>query len=145
MASLKNLGCWEKVSKNKPPSWCGSAAAQSKKTREIAEARERRKKVAGKTCAYCGVATVRKFGPTFGTVDHLKPVALGGTDSEENLVWSCFRCNFEKGSLFFVPDLSRVARNVLKARWLHWSRGVDSRLATLRSRCVNWLAQKGRT
>jgi 5-methylcytosine-specific restriction endonuclease McrA len=40
-------------------------------------------------CAYCG-------GPG-GTVDHIIPVALGGTDDEENLTSACQSCNSKKG------------------------------------------------
>jgi 5-methylcytosine-specific restriction endonuclease McrA len=41
-------------------------------------------------CFYCG-------GPA-DTVDHVRPVALGGDHyDEDNLVASCARCNAQKG------------------------------------------------
>ena len=32
----------------------------------------------------------------FASADHFNPVALGGENTEHNLVTSCFRCNLEK-------------------------------------------------
>ena len=128
------------------PLWCGSAKAQSERARSVEEKRARRKSVGDLSrCFYCGVKTGRAFDARKSTVDHLKPVSLGGTDRPENLVSACFRCNLEKGSLFSARDVARVAWHVLKARLLLLGRAVDKRLAPLRSRCVNWLARKGRT
>jgi 5-methylcytosine-specific restriction endonuclease McrA len=45
----------------------------------------------GYTCCYCGSTR----GPM--TVDHVIPKHMGGTDSWENLVCACDRCNNEKG------------------------------------------------
>ncbi len=44
----------------------------------------------GYTCCYCGSTR----GPM--TVDHIVPKNLGGTDSWENLVCACDRCNNKK-------------------------------------------------
>jgi 5-methylcytosine-specific restriction endonuclease McrA len=43
------------------------------------------------TCQYCGM----NKGPL--TVDHVVPKNMGGTDSWENLVCACSRCNNKKG------------------------------------------------
>ena len=43
------------------------------------------------TCCYCGTTK----GPM--TVDHVIPKHLGGTDSWENLVCACEKCNNKKG------------------------------------------------
>ena len=40
------------------------------------------------TCAYCGAEAKH--------VDHIIPVAHGGTDDEENLTAACARCNLAK-------------------------------------------------
>jgi 5-methylcytosine-specific restriction endonuclease McrA len=40
-------------------------------------------------CFYCGRPA--------NTVDHLKPVAQGGTDDKDNLVAACSQCNGAKG------------------------------------------------
>lgn len=46
------------------------------------------------TCQYCGA-----HPPTaILHVDHIHPVAEGGTNDEDNLVTSCDRCNFGKGA-----------------------------------------------
>jgi 5-methylcytosine-specific restriction endonuclease McrA len=46
------------------------------------------------TCKYCGATA-----PTVPLrVDHVTPVALGGTDTPDNLVTSCEPCNSGKSS-----------------------------------------------
>ena len=58
-------------------------------------------------CQMCGVAT-RFFHalcdnpfddrPPAGSVDHIVPVSLGGTDAPENLRWACRSCNCARGN-----------------------------------------------
>lgn len=57
----------------------------------------------GFRCRYCGAT------PTEGelTVDHVVPVALGGSDAPDNLVAACRACNSGKASS--SPDQSLVA------------------------------------
>jgi hypothetical protein len=45
-------------------------------------------------CEYCGVAEAHAGGEL--TVDHYLPVAKGGDDSPDNLVYCCSRCNSYK-------------------------------------------------
>ena len=45
----------------------------------------------GYVCPYCGRPA--------DTVDHVIPVALGGTDTLDNLVAACKRCNSRKGTI----------------------------------------------
>lgn len=45
-------------------------------------------------CAICG----RKTEFYDGEVDHIKPLAKGGSNSPSNLQWLCHRCNKLKGS-----------------------------------------------
>lgn len=45
----------------------------------------------GETCQYCG-----RKAPD-GEPDHVLPLAKGGTDSLDNLVWCCPSCNHSKG------------------------------------------------
>jgi len=47
------------------------------------------------TCFFCGQFVEREYR----TIDHLISLAKGGTDSEENMVVSCYQCNNEKADL----------------------------------------------
>lgn len=49
-------------------------------------------------CRYCNKKVKRCDGVDFGaldmaTIDHVKPLAKGGADTEENKVCACFECN----------------------------------------------------
>ncbi len=46
-------------------------------------------------CGYCGVSEAESGGEL--DVDHFRPVAHGGTDDLENLVYACVTCNRFKG------------------------------------------------
>ena len=58
------------------------------------------------TCYLCGNEA--------DTVDHIHPLALGGTDDEFNLAAACKRCNFSKqGRVFFTPvSTARIPRHL---------------------------------
>jgi len=47
------------------------------------------------TCRYCG----RTTPSVVLEIDHIVPVAEGGTDGPENLVTSCYECNRGKGAV----------------------------------------------
>lgn len=67
----------------------------------------------GHTCRYCGGSAPEvKL-----TVDHVMPVALGGSDDPSNLVTACRDCNAGKSSA--VPDANLVA--VVSDEALRWS------------------------
>lgn len=71
----------------------------------------------GHTCRYCGATTAdAKL-----TIDHVKPVALGGTDEPENLVTACADCNGGKSSS--SPDAALVADVADDA--LRWKQAQD--------------------
>jgi hypothetical protein len=55
----------------------------------------------GACCGYCGVSEDDIGGDL--TVDHFVPVAAGGDDSDDNLVYACFRCNLFKGDFHPTP------------------------------------------
>ena len=62
------------------------------------------------TCRYCR-STEGEL-----TIDHVTPVALGGTDDPDNLVAACRDCNAGKGSA--LPDAETVADVAADAvRW----------------------------
>lgn len=56
--------------------------------------RIRLRKIQKNKCAYCGV----KLGKG-GHLDHIKPLALGGSNWPSNLQWLCEPCNLSKGAL----------------------------------------------
>lgn len=71
-------------------------------------------------CRYCGaIAPDVKL-----QVDHVIPVALGGTDNPDNLVAACVACNSGKSS---VPAGADVAADV-KQRALQFKRDYDAAL-----------------
>ena len=57
-------------------------------------------------CGYCGVSEVDAGGLL--TVDHYRPVALGGDESDDNLIYACFKCNQYKGD--FYPSMADKAQ-----------------------------------
>jgi len=76
------------------------------------------------TCRYCGgTAPDAKL-----TVDHVTPVALGGSDSPDNLVAACRDCNYGKAST--SPDAALVED--VKQTDLKWSAAI-ARVAQVRS------------
>lgn len=56
-------------------------------------------------CAYCGVSEA-DVGSEL-TVDHFRPVSVGGDDEDLNLVYACHRCNLLKAD--FYPDKQDLA------------------------------------
>jgi len=49
-------------------------------------------------CGYCGVSEIDAGGEL--TVDHYQPLAAGGDESLDNLVYACIRCNQYKGDFW---------------------------------------------
>jgi hypothetical protein len=52
-------------------------------------------------CGYCDVTETETGGEL--TVDHYHPVSAGGDDSDDNLIYCCFRCNTYKGEFWPTP------------------------------------------
>jgi hypothetical protein len=79
----------------------------------------------GHRCRYCGAAA-----PEVAlTVDHVTPVALGGSDDPSNLAAACGPCNAGKTST--SPDATTVAQvdeDVI--RWHRASRAASQRMAS---------------
>lgn len=69
------------------------------------------------TCRYCG----RSAPHVPITVDHVVPVALGGTDTADNLVAACRDCNAGKAAT--NPDAPLIADVTEKA--LRWQLAID--------------------
>lgn len=52
-------------------------------------------------CAYCGKKMLtdgNPYGPNFYNLEHVYPVSRGGKHTLDNLVYSCHKCNMEKGT-----------------------------------------------
>lgn len=66
------------------------------------------------TCQYCG----RAFPKPDLTIDHVIPSSRGGTDTWENLVLACVKCNVKKANR--TPDEARMplVRKPVKPNWL---------------------------
>jgi 5-methylcytosine-specific restriction endonuclease McrA len=67
------------------------------------------------TCFHCGVAVSRGLNdghPQKATIDHLTPLAHGGSHNRNNMVVSCYECNQLRGTNSFVllPELRKLAK-----------------------------------
>lgn len=91
------------------------------------------------TCQYCG----SKPPSVVLEVDHITPVALGGDNSEDNLITSCFDCNRGKGarSLELSPDTlakKLEVQNEAKEQLASFEKSVKAKKAKI-TRKVNKL------
>ena len=66
----------------------------------------------GACCGYCGISETDAGGGL--TVDHFEPVSADGDDSDENLVYACFRCNLYKGDMLPVDANRPVEHRPLR-------------------------------
>ena len=65
--------------------------------------RDAKRRLRGLPCHYCGKPS--------NTIEHLKPIALGGTSTPDNLVAACSSCNYSRGA---------VLGNKLRRRRRRW-------------------------
>ena len=56
-------------------------------------------------CGYCGVTEVDSGGAL--SIDHYRPVSDNGDESDENLVYACFRYNMYKSD--YSPNAAQIA------------------------------------
>ena len=63
-------------------------------TRGLRSERTQVFEASGFKCAYCSASVT----PNTGHVDHVVPIARGGSSERSNLVASCARCNLSKGA-----------------------------------------------
>jgi len=59
-------------------------------------------------CGYCGVPETFVGGAL--EIDHFHPLAAGGSDAIENLVYACTTCNRFKGDYVAAPDAPDALR-----------------------------------
>ncbi|HTN88093.1 MAG TPA: HNH endonuclease signature motif containing protein [Sorangium sp.] len=62
----------------------------------------------GGRCGYCGVSETSVGGEL--EIDHFHPLAAGGSDDIENLVYACTACNRFKGDYAPAPDAPESLR-----------------------------------
>ena len=62
-------------------------------------------------CGYCGVSETDTGGEL--TIDHYHPVSAGGDDSDDNLVYTCYRCNLYKSDIQMDPALPESEFRIL--------------------------------
>lgn len=65
---------------------------EREKARELRKSQWWREKIREGLCHYCG----KKFDPKSLTLDHVVPLARGGTSSRGNVVPACAGCNRDK-------------------------------------------------
>jgi hypothetical protein len=77
-------------------------------------------------CEYC--KSQDKFSPVFFTIDHINPIAAGGSNELENLAYACSLCNrlkWQKVAIFdSISNQSVPIFNPRNDTWLHhfqWS------------------------
>ena len=82
------------------------------------------------TCEYCGVTETDTGGML--TVDHFQPSAKGGSDSAENLIYCCHRCNEYKSDYWpqepAAPNLWNPRR---EAAYEHFAEDAGASLIAL--------------
>jgi len=66
------------------------------------------------TCIYCGARPAVR-----GTIEHITPRSLGGSDRIDNLAWACYECNQKRGNqrleVFVGPEkAANIERQVKK-------------------------------
>jgi len=80
---------------------------------------QRLRRQAGSRCGYCRTSALIIGQPL--TVEHLHPVALGGSSQEDNLWLSCRRCNEFKGvQIEAVDPQTGLAVALLNPRHQVW-------------------------
>lgn len=67
----------------------------------------------GNKCQYCG----KKFLSSELSLDHVVPVARGGTSSWENIVCACLSCNVKKGDKLLIETGMSLIKHPQRPRW----------------------------
>lgn len=66
------------------------------------------------TCVYCGARPAVR-----GTIEHIVPRSLGGSDRIDNLAWACYECNQKRGNqpleVFVGPEKAAKIKRQVKA------------------------------
>lgn len=96
----------------------------------------------GHRCRYCGAGALA--APL--TVDHVTPLALGGTDDPSNLATACEPCNSGKTSTLpesgalALTELSATPLDLLQGAWGLLADHTPSELRAPATHSAHWLA-----
>jgi 5-methylcytosine-specific restriction endonuclease McrA len=85
----------------------------------------------GRRCVYCA----RPLALEFATLDHVHPVARGGTHNPGNLVTACARCNRLKGDMLPADFFARYP--VAGQNFMRYARAVHRALKRGARRAVS--------
>jgi hypothetical protein len=85
----------------------------------------------GRRCVYCAV----RLEFDFATLDHVHPLAHGGTHVPGNLVLACARCNRLKGDLLPTEFFARFPWAGMN--FIHYARAVHRALKRCARRAVS--------
>lgn len=85
----------------------------------------------GRRCVYCGCG----LDPEVATLDHVHPVAHGGSSLPGNLVAACGGCNRLKGDL--LPQEFFLRHPWAGANFIHYARAVHRSLKRIARRSVS--------
>jgi 5-methylcytosine-specific restriction endonuclease McrA len=77
-------------------------AADSVSAKVVAELQEE----SGGICPYC-CRTIDR-----GSLDHIIPVAKGGTNARDNLIWCCWPCNIKKNAQHIADFLEGIDKEL---------------------------------
>lgn len=80
-------------------------------------ARQRLWDLGSRTCYWCGthLEQVEPPADSAWTIEHLLPVAMGGGNTQDNLVLACSECNNKRGDRLETPDGFEFSPMSLKA------------------------------
>jgi 5-methylcytosine-specific restriction endonuclease McrA len=81
-------------------------AKEREKARKLRKSQWWLTKISAGLCHYCG----QKFAPKLLTMDHIVPVARGGTSTPGNVVPSCKDCNSKKQLATPVEQLLKTLK-----------------------------------
>ena len=85
---------------------------QKAKAREMRKSRWWQQKISRGRCQYCGA----RVPPKELTMDHILPLAMGGTSSKGNIAACCKACNTRKKSMMPIE-------------WQHYLEGIGQQQA----------------
>lgn len=97
---------------------------------ELLKLRMQVRQRAGFACEFCGVTEANVGGQL--TLDHFRPRSKGGTDTVENLLYCCVRCNQYKQDYWpSQPEESMIWNPLIEPATAHFLEGEEGKLFPL--------------